>query len=197
MIEVPELTMQQEQQTDDFPSFDEYWMASLEELGFRQNEYGEIVFGDENLHTPQQETNEEGEEQSRRATFDPALYRTIVAGMVDRVLETYGEVAKDKALRDAVVAFLAAQPPQNLNDASVRLLVLAGLGLKFLRQREYEEQYRRRQVQKDPKSTLDPSFRSSAERLAKQLGIDPDELIMEYLQEWHRSKEVGNERSIR
>lgn len=190
MIEMPEVMAQQEPQTDDLPSFDEYWQSSLEELGFRQNEYGEFVFGDENLYPSQQGDDEDG--QPQRPPFDPALYRTVVAGMVDRVLQTYGEdIAQDKTLRDAVVAFLSAQPPQNLNDASVRLLVLAGLGLKSLRQREYEQQYRQRQVQKDPKSALNPNFRSGAERLAQQLGLDPDELIGEYIQEWHRSQGGG------
>ncbi|MEM2049535.1 MAG: hypothetical protein QXZ11_00245 [Thermoproteota archaeon] len=190
MIETPEVMPQQETPTDNLPSFDDYWWSSLEELGFRQNEYGEIVFGDESLYSTPQGEEEEG--QPQRPAFDPALYRTVVAGMVDRVLQTFGEdVAKDKVLRDAVVAFMAAQPPQNLNDASVRLLVLAGLGLKSLRQREYEQQYRRRQVQKDPKSALHPDFRSGAERLAQQLGLDPDELIGEYIQEWYRSQGGG------
>lgn len=197
----------QTEPVDELPSFEEYWESSLMELGFRKNEYGEFVFGDEGGYLPpstaepteydqrEYDRREEGGEPTpQRPAFDPALYRTVVAGMVDRVLQTYGEeVAQDRTLRDAVVAFLSSQPPHALNDASVRLLVLAGLGLKSLRQREYEHYQRQNQLKKDPKSALNLDFRHSAERLAQQLGLNPDELISEYLQEHYR-KQGGDRR---
>lgn len=169
----------------DLAPFEDYWSSTLEELGFRYNDYGEIVFGDADETVI---TDEEGNAQR----LDHSLYRTVVGSMVDRVLQTYGEdVAGDKLLRDAVVAFLSAQPPQNLSEAGVRLVVLAGLGLKSLREREYQRMQQERQVRKNPKSTLNPNFRSAAERLAEQMGLDPDELIQEYIQEWY-AKQGGS-----
>lgn len=171
--------------TSDLTSFEDYWLSTLEELGFRQNDYGEIVFGDADETVI---TDEEGNTQR----LDHSLYRTVVSSMVDRVLQTYGEdVAKDKLLRDAVVAFLSSQPPQNLSEAGVRLVVLAGLGLKSLREREYQRLQREREVRKNPKSVLNPNFRSAAERLAEQMGLDPDELIQEYIQEWYAKQGVN------
>lgn len=178
--EAPEVPVEGHTQEQELPPFERFWESALEELGFRRDEFGNMVFG---------ETAEESEadEATTQTRFDPSLYRAVVAGMVDEVLKSYGEdIASDKLLREAAIAFLSSQPPQALSDAGVRLVILAGLGLRFLQERKYNQLAQVKQIKENPKSTLNPNFRAAAENLAQQMGLDPDELMAEYIEEWYK-----------
>ncbi|GIV86582.1 MAG: hypothetical protein KatS3mg054_0611 [Chloroflexus sp.] len=173
-------------------SFDDLWLEQLNELGFRFNDYGELEFGTGVQYAPNtqgyDQYDEDGQpQQQQQVQYDPALYKTIVSGMVDRTIQQMG-INADPLLKQAVVAFLSAQPPSSLTDVGVRFTLLAALGLRALKEREFEEQRKQVELKKNPKKVLDPNFRQGAENLAAQLGIDPDELIAEYIQEWTRKQ---------
>ncbi len=173
-------------------SFDDLWLEQLNELGFRLNDYGELEFGTGVQYAPNTQGYDQYDEggqpqQQQQVQYDPALYKTIVSGMVDRTIQQMG-INADPLLKQAVVAFLTAQPPSSLTDVGVRFTLLAALGLRALKEREFEEQRKQAELKKNPKKVLDPNFRQGAENLAAQLGIDPDELIAEYIQEWTRKQ---------
>jgi len=173
-------------------SFDDLWLEQLNELGFRLNDYGELEFGTGVQYAPNTQGYDQYDEggqpqQQQQVQYDPALYKTIVSGMVDRTIQQMG-INADPLLKQAVVAFLSAQPPSSLTDVGVRFTLLAALGLRALKEREFEEQRKQAELKKNPKKVLDPNFRQGAENLAAQLGIDPDELIAEYIQEWTRKQ---------
>jgi hypothetical protein len=173
-------------------SFDDLWLEQLNELGFRLNDYGELEFGTGVQYAPNTQGYDQYDEggqpqQQQQVQYDPALYKTIVSGMVDRTIQQMG-INADPLLKQAVVAFLTAQPPSSLTDVGVRFTLLAALGLRALKEREFEEQRKQADLKKNPKKVLDPNFRQGAENLAAQLGIDPDELIAEYIQEWTRKQ---------
>lgn len=181
-------------------SFDDLWLQQLNELGFAVNDYGELEFGTGVQNNPyvyqqqsqgyaQYDDDNDGQvqQQQQQVQYDPALYKTVVSAMVDRTVQQMG-IDADPLLKQAVVAFLAAQPPSSLTDVGVRFTLLAALGLRALKEREYEAQRRQAELKQNPKRVLDPNFRQGAENLAAQLGLDPDELMAEYIQEWTRKQ---------
>jgi len=179
--------VEEQDDSESIPSFDELWLEDLKAMGFDFTNEGDLEYrgGYDTSVSVDESEGEEGEpkEEKRPLPIQRMALEKVIKSAVEEVVSKYPPIGRVPYLTEAVQKWLASQPPETITPEAITASVYALYGMYKAKEElfsEFKQDYTRK---KNPLRSVPDDMWRLVNRWSELWNIPAEEILNDYLKE--------------